>query len=101
MNNLNEKFKNSGNQRAVAIKYDPTDVAPKVVARGTGYVADRIVEKAKDNEVTVISDSKLIDELTKIDIGDSIPPELYEVVAQILIFISDLDKLENYKKHGQ
>lgn len=96
-----EKKRINPNQRAVAIRYDPSEVAPKVVAKGSGYVADKILEMGKENNVAVYSDSNLVDELTKVNIGDSIPPELYEVVAQVLIFISDLDKLEAYKKRGQ
>lgn len=81
--------------RAVAIKYSPTDMAPRVVASGKGYVADKILENATN--VPVYKDSALVEELTKIDLGDNIPPELYEVVAQVLVFISDLDKLNSYK----
>jgi flagellar biosynthesis protein len=75
------------------------DVSPKVVAKGVGAVADRIIEKGKDNDIPVYQDAKLTEELTRLDLGEHIPPELYEVVAQVLIFISDLDKLEAYRKN--
>ena len=84
--------------RAVAIKYERTDTAPKVVASGKGVIADKILEKAKENDVAIYKDAALVDELLKVDLGDSIPPELYEVVAQVLIFIGDLDKLQSYSK---
>ena len=88
-------------QKAVAVKYDSTDIAPRVVAKGRGYIAEKILEKAKDEDVPIYQDAKLADELTQLEIGENIPPELYEVVAQVLIFISDLDRLEGYKKDAQ
>ncbi len=80
-------------QAAVAIKYNPGESAPKIVAKGRGGVAERILEKGAENNIPIHKDEKLVEELTKIDIGDQIPPELYEVVAQVLVFVSDLDKL--------
>ncbi len=94
-------MENSKNKRAVAIKYTPGDVAPKVVAKGQGYVADKILEKANDSVIPVYKDEKLVKELSSVEIGSNIPQELYEVVAQVLVFISDLDKLEKYRKNGK
>jgi len=83
-------------QKAVAIKYTPADVAPKVVGKGQGYVADKLLEQAKLNNIPVYKDSKLADELLGVQLGDNIPPELYEIVAQVLVFISDLDKRQQF-----
>ena len=83
-------------KKAVALKYDPTMTAPSVVAKGAGKTAERILDKGKD--IPVYKDEKLTNELLKIDVASNIPPELYEIVAQVLIFISDLDKLREYKK---
>jgi len=93
-----QEQKKAINRQAVALRYDPGDVAPRVVAKGTGYIHDKIIEKAGESDVTVISNPELVRELTKLDLGEGIPPELYEVVAQVLIFISELDKLNNYVK---
>ncbi|MCL2603975.1 MAG: EscU/YscU/HrcU family type III secretion system export apparatus switch protein [Defluviitaleaceae bacterium] len=87
-------------QKAVAVKYDPEDVAPKIMAKGAGLVAERIIENAKLADVPVYKDTALAEELTRIDLGANIPPELYEVVAQVLIFISDLDKRETLKNYA-
>ncbi len=92
---------NSKNKRAVAIKYTSGDVAPKVVAKGQGYVADRILETANDAVIPIYKDEKLVNELSSVEIGSNIPQELYEVVAQVLVFISDLDKLERYRKNDK
>ncbi len=85
-------------RKAVAIKYEKGDRAPKVIAKGQGYVADRMLEKATEEVIPVYKDEKLVKELASVELGSNIPPELYEVVAQVLVFISDLDKLESYRK---
>lgn len=79
---------------AVAIAYEPGDSAPKILATGKGEVAERIIEKAKENDVPLYKDNKLADTLSKLKIGDAIPPELYEVVAEILVFVDDMDRLK-------
>lgn len=84
-------------QKAAALKYNTGDTAPKVVASGKGYIAEKILENAGISDVPVYRDEKLVEELTRLDLGDSIPPELYEIVAQVLIFISDLDRLEELR----
>lgn len=79
---------------AIAIEYVPGEAAPKILATGKGTVADKIIEKAKESNVPTYKDDKLADTLSKLKIGDMIPPELYEVVAEILVFVNDLDKLK-------
>jgi flagellar biosynthesis protein len=88
-------------QKAVAIQYNPEDAAPKIMAKGAGLVAERIMENARNADVPLHKDAALAEELTKIDLGANIPPELYEVVAQILIFISDLDRTETVKAYAK
>ena len=95
----NEKKKIDSGKRAVAVKYNPGDSAPKVVAKGKGYVADKILEQAKENEVKIFEDAELVKEFENIDLGEHIPPELYEAVARVLIFITDLDK--QYDKYAK
>ncbi len=79
---------------AVAISYDPKDAAPKVLASGKGYLADRIIERAKEADVPLHKDEKLASTLSKIEIGDMIPPELYHVVAEILVFVDRMDRIK-------
>lgn len=80
-------------KQAIALEYDPTDMAPKVVATGRGRLAEKIIEKAEESDIPVHQDDKLADTLSKLDIGEYIPPELYEVVAEILIFVDQMEKL--------
>lgn len=81
-------------KQAIALQYDPNDVAPKIIASGTGAVADKIIEKAKESDVPLYQDNKLANTLSKLDIGDYIPPELYSIVAEILVFVDNLDKIK-------
>ena len=80
---------------AVALEYDPNDLAPKIVATGRGKIAERIIEQAKENDVPVHEDEKLANTLSKLDIGEYIPPELYEVVAEILVFVDNMEKIRS------
>lgn len=82
-------------KKAAAIRYDQGQDAPTVVAKGKGIVAENILEKAEDADVPVYEDAELAEELTRLDLGDFIPPELYTVVAEIMVFVSDLDKLKD------
>ena len=80
---------------AVALAYDPNeDGAPKVVASGKGALADKIIEKAQESNVPVHVDDKLADTLSRLEIGEMIPPELYEVVAEVLVFVDAMDKIK-------
>ena len=72
---------------AIALEYNPDEDAPKVVASGKGALAERILEQAKQAEVPIHQDDKLAKTLSKLEIGEMIPPELYEVVAEILVFV--------------
>ncbi|MDE6912319.1 MAG: EscU/YscU/HrcU family type III secretion system export apparatus switch protein [Lachnospiraceae bacterium] len=89
-----EDNKNKKVKQAVALEYDPADSAPRVIAMGRGALAEKIIEQAKQSEVPVHKDDKLADTLSKLQIGDMIPPELYEVVAEILVFVDGMDKIK-------
>jgi flagellar biosynthesis protein len=80
-------------KHATALQYSPeNDIAPKVVATGKGVIAEKIIEKAKENDVPIYQDSNLAKTLSALGIGEQIPPEIYEVVAQILVFIGSVDE---------
>lgn len=83
---------------AVAVAYNPGDVAPKILAAGKGAVAERIIEKAEENDIPFYQDNQLAETLSKLEIGDTIPPELYEVVAEILVFVDDMDRMKGKLK---
>jgi len=80
-------------KKAVALKYAPGEAkAPTLVAKGKGAVADAILNKAKEAGVPVQEDSSLVEVLSKLDLDQEIPPELYQLVAEILSFIYRSDK---------
>lgn len=81
-------------KQAIAIQYNPDEVAPKILASGTGIIADKIIEKAKSSDVPLYKDNKLANTLSKLDIGEYIPPELYSIVEEILVFVDNLDKIK-------
>lgn len=82
----------SKKKRAAALSYDPEkNGVPIMTAFGEGVVADNIIEKARSADVPVVTDAGLAGMLAKLSIGDEIPQELYDVVARVLIFISQVD----------
>lgn len=88
-------------RHATALQYTPgTDIAPKVVATGKGEIAEKIIEKAKENDVPIYQDSNLAKTLSALGIGEQIPPEIYAVVAEILVFIGSVDKSYGEKYDG-
>ena len=68
--------------------------------RKDGEVAERIIETAKENDVPFYQDNKLAETLSRLQIGDTIPPELYEVVAEILVFVDDMDRMKGKLKES-
>lgn len=85
-------------KQAIALEYSPDEEAPKVIATGKGALAERIIEKAKEAKVPLHQDNKLAETLSRLEIGDMIPPELYEVVAEILVFVDSMDKIKGKMK---
>ena len=81
-------------KQAIALEYDPEFDAPTVVASGKGAFAERLIERAKEEKVPIHKDTALADTLSRLDIGEQIPPELYEVVAEILVFVDAMDKIK-------
>ena len=82
-------------QQAIALEYNPAENAPRVIASGRGVLAEKIIQKAKESDVPIHRDDKLADTLSRLEIGEMIPPELYEVVAEVLIFVDAMDKLKS------
>ena len=79
-------------KKAVALNYDDKYEAPIVTAAGMGYVADKIIEIAKKNEVPIIVNEEMASLLNNVEVGESIPEELYGAVAEIIAFVRSVDK---------
>ncbi len=86
---------------AVALQYEPGESAPRITASGRGVLAEKMIESAKEHEVPVHRDERLANTLSRLEVGDFIPPELYEVVAEVLMFVDRLDRIkEKVRKSG-
>ena len=78
--------------KAVALKYDQgKDAAPRVTAKGRGFVAEKIIETARAHNVPLHEDKNLVQVLEALDLEAEIPPELYRAVAEVLAFIYRLN----------
>lgn len=76
------------------MRYDPgEDPAPRLVAKGQGHVAERILEIAREHGIHIHEDPDLVEVLAALDLGQLIPEELYEALAEILAFIYRLNRL--------
>jgi len=78
-------------KKAAALKYDMNQNAPKVTAAGMGKIAEKIIEAAEENSVPIVHNEELANMLTKVDVGDEIPYELYDVVAKVIAYVMDVD----------
>jgi flagellar biosynthesis protein len=73
---------------AVALEYEAgTDAAPRVVATGRGLVAEKIMEIARENGVTIEANPMLAEALSGVAVDDTIPRELYAAVAEVIGFV--------------
>lgn len=80
---------------AIALKYDrENDPAPRVVAKGLRLKAERIKEIAKEHGVPVMKNTTLADALYRVDVGQEIPEDLYDAVAEVLNFVWALQQQE-------
>ena len=79
--------------KAVALKYETEkDSAPRVVAKGRDFIAEKIIETAKAHNVPLYEDKNLVQVLEALDLDTEIPPELYRAVAEVLAFIYRLNE---------
>ncbi|KAF0242061.1 MAG: flagellar biosynthesis [Planctomycetota bacterium] len=73
---------------AVALRYlAGADDAPRVVARGRGEIAGRILALAREHGVPVHPDRDLVEALAALDVGAQVPPKLYEALAEVLAYV--------------
>ncbi len=79
--------------KAIAIVYNENEsAAPKVVASGKGVIAEKIIATAREAGIHIQEDADLVELLAKISIGDEIPTELYQTVAEVLAFVYQINE---------
>ncbi|MFC2747746.1 FlhB-like flagellar biosynthesis protein [Campylobacter concisus] len=80
-------------KKAVALGYNRSkDNAPRVLASGTGEIANRIIDLAKEHDIPIKEDPDLIEILSKVEVDQEIPPNLYKAVAEIFSFLYKITK---------
>jgi len=73
------------NREALSLTFDGNQ-APEVAAKGFAELAERIIEKAKEQNILIHQDPNLLKRLQELDIGESIPPNMYVIIAELIAF---------------
>lgn len=87
-------------QNAVALAYQTGDLAPKVVAKGRGLIAEQIIARAREHGVFVHESKELVALLMQVDLDKDIPPTLYRVVAELLAWLYHIDAIKHTGDKG-
>ena len=77
--------------RAVALRYESNAGAPRLLAKGQGFVAERLLERAEELGVPLRAEPELVELLLQLDVNQVIPPALYAAVAEVLAWAYDMD----------
>jgi flagellar biosynthesis protein len=94
--NLSDDEETSDRRSAAAVGYDPdADAAPRVVARGKGELADRIIAIARRHDIPIKEDRDLVAVLAQLDLDREIPPELYRTLAELLAWVYRVNRRWN------
>lgn len=86
---------------AVAVAYDPSDTAPRVVAKGYGTLAETIVRTAREHGLYVHESPELVGLLMQVDLDSHIPPQLYVAIAELLAWLYALDNDGSVRRSDQ
>ncbi|OEG00382.1 hypothetical protein BHF71_00290 [Vulcanibacillus modesticaldus] len=92
-------MKNNSLKKAVALNYVPSkDEAPQIIAKGSGYVAEKIIEQGKKHDVKIHEDQSLIQLLYQLELNQQIPSELYPIIAEIFAMVYQAERIAGIKK---
>jgi len=82
-------------RHAVALRYEnKKNQAPCVIAKGSGYIAEKIIQAARQYDIPLVRDPVAGELLSQLDIGTEISPEFYQAVAEILAFVYQLNRMQ-------
>jgi len=87
------------NKKAIALNYKKDEIAPKLVSKGKGKDAKKIIDMANENSIPVITDSNLTDTIYQLEINDYIPQELYEIIAAIYSYVMKKREIKNEEEN--
>ncbi len=86
-------------KKAIALQYDQQkNNAPQVLAKGSGLIAENILQKAAEAGIHIQHDSDLVELLSKVPVGEEIPEEMYKAIAEVLSFVYSVNE---HFKHKQ
>lgn len=81
------------NAKAVALKYEQQNQrAPKVVAKGKGEIAAKIMEKAREFQIPIFQNKALVESLIDLEVDQEIPPRLYNAVVEVFVWLQNSEK---------
>ncbi len=88
-----KKKRDTAGPSAAVIRYDEgKDQIPTIVAHGKGAIAQQIIALAKENDIPMQEDATLVANLIDMDLGENIPPQLYSVIAEILLMVEEMER---------
>ena len=87
-------------KNAVAIAYQTGDLAPKIVAKGSGLIAAEIISRAKEHGVFVHESKELVALLMQVELDRHVPPTLYRAVAELLAWLYHIEAATNTQQRG-
>ena len=94
MDGRSEQDREPVRARAVALRYDASrEQAPRILAAGSGHIAQRILEIAREQGVPIHEDADLVQALSALDLGAQIPETLYRAVAEVLAFVYKVNRM--------
>jgi len=90
---MNELTEYEEPKKVAALRYSPEDgdIAPRVVASGQGFMAEEILKIAREHQIPLREDPELVNALASLDVGSTIPPELFRAVAEVIAFVYRLN----------
>ena len=99
MANSEEEIRGDVNKKAIALRYNQNrEKAPRVVAKGAGFIAEQILHAAKENAIPVYQNKTLTGMLMAVELDREIPADLYQAVAEVLAYVYRIDQTMGKRK---
>ena len=86
-------------KKAVALKYKACEQnAPKIIAKGNGEIAQKIIQKAKEYDINIFQNEELTKTLMEVEVGEEIPPKMYKAVVDVFVWLYKLEEKAQLSK---
>ncbi|RDU65316.1 flagellar biosynthesis protein FlhB [Helicobacter didelphidarum] len=88
-------------KKVAALAYEEyKDYAPKVVASGQGKIAEAIIKKANEYQIPLFCNAELVDSLVKMEVNSNVPPELYQAVVDVFVWLQNTESSSHISNKG-